>query len=167
MNNANMPAKKEKKTGKKSSYYDGPSYALVRNFDTLKWFTDKDRIIADGKAKSVYMSYIPVLANGKLGKKDEASVTHMVADFVENQTKQKELQKLTATEGIYFKQGKRGNWFLGEKLFYDAGTSLMTIYGSDRWPCVVNGAEVENVEYNLLTGKKKMNLSKTPGAIGF
>jgi lipopolysaccharide export system protein LptA len=167
MNNANMPAKKEKKSGKKSSYYDGPSYALVRNFDTLKWFTDKDRIIADGKAKSVYMSYIPVLANGQLGKKDEASVTHMVTDFVENQTKQKELQKLTATEGVYFKQGKRSNWFLGEKLFYNAGTYLMTIYGSDRWPCVVNGAGAKNVEYNLLTGRKKMNLSKTPGAIGF
>jgi len=170
MNNANMPATRasgKKKRTKKDSYYDGPSYALVRNFDTLKWYTDKDRIIADGKTKSVYMSYIPVLANGKLGKKDEASVTHMVADFVENQSKQKELLKLTATRGIYYKQGKRGNWFLGENLFYDAKTSLMNIYGSDRWPCMINGAVAENVEYNLLTGRKKTNISSTPGAVGF
>jgi len=167
MNNANMPTKKKKKRDKKPSYYDGPSYALIRNFDTLKWFIDKDRIVAAGKVKSVYMSYIPVLPNGKLGKKDEASVTHLVADFVENQTKQKELLKLTATEGIYYQQGKRGNWFLGEELFYDAATSLMTIHGSDRWPCMLNGAVADNVEYNLLTGRKKTSLSETPGAIGF
>ena len=161
LNSANAPP--VKKDPDKKLNLEGPCYAYVRNFDKLEWFKDDNRITADGKLYSVNMSYLPIV-DGKLGPKVEAVTTHMTANFITTPSGRSQLSDITTTDGVYYME-EEGNWFAGDKLFYNAATSLLRIIGSSQFPCRLNGADVPQIEYNLETGEIKTQLTTTPGAI--
>ena len=78
---------------------------------------------------------------------------------VEGQT---ELATLTATNGITFED--EDNQFIGSRLFYDHKKALMTVQGDEYQPCYLNGALVDNILYNLKTGRRKAKVVG-PGAL--
>ena len=41
----------------------------------------------------------------------------------------------------------------------------MRITGTEAKPCIANGTQVPEIEYNLKTGKVKTRLSSRPGAV--
>ena len=75
-----------------------------------------------------------------------------------------QLGRLRAKEGVYYDE-EDGHWFEGERLSYDAGEALMSIAGTEARPCVADGTQVPEIEYNLKTGKVKTRLSSRPGSI--
>ena len=173
INNENAPYVKEvtdslkDKSGKKkvggNLNLKKPCFAFVDGFDRLKWMPLENRITADGKDKSVYMAYLPIV-DGKLGRKVESSVTHMRADFVETVSGRSELALLNAWGGVYYKE-QAGNEFSGDELVYDAGESMMVITGTEGRDCLANGSLVPRIEYNLQSLKIRTKLSPSPGVI--
>ena len=173
INNENAPYVKEvkdskkKKRGKKkvvgSLSLKKPCYAYIDGFDRLKWMPLENRITADGKDKSVYMSYLPIV-DGKLGRKVVSSVTHMQADFVETVTGRSELALLNAWGGVYYKE-QAGKEFSGDELVYDVGESMMVITCTEGRDCLANGSLVPRIEYNLESGRIRTRLSPSPGVI--
>jgi hypothetical protein len=162
INNENVPPP-EKKDEDKRIALERPCFALIKDFDELRWFTKTNRITAEGKTKSVTIGYLPII-DGQWGRVVRAVATHIEADFTETGQGRSELAGLKATGGVFYEEVGE-NEFAGDSLLYDAGKSLMTVSGSAEVPCLLNGSLVDGVEYDLETGKVKARLASRPGTL--
>jgi len=161
--NAPVPPQKEETDKKISLQMQRPCYAYIEGFDKLRWFTTANRITADGKTKSVNMNYLP-LVEGKWGQVVRSAATHIEANFTEAASGQNELATLQTTGGVTYSE-VGGHEFIGDTLFYNAATSLMTVAGTEQVPCFFNGARPRRIEYDLVTGDVKTDLASTPGML--
>ncbi len=160
LNNANAPTPVVK-PGQPN--LGGPCYAILDGFDSLQWELVQGRFVADGQKASVNLYYWPIV-DGQMGQIVRGATTHFEAGFVQNQAGQSQIASVKAGGGVYYEEvGK--NVLTGDSLDYDASTSVMTIQGTDSEPCFLNGARTPGIEYNLVTGEIRSQLSVNPGAI--
>lgn len=162
LNNQNVPARTADEGGGKLSL-SGPCFARVRGFDRLTWFTEAMQINADGKDESLDFSYIAV-ENGKLGQRIDGATTHLQANFWPLPDGGSELATVITAGGIYYEE-VGSNVFMGEDLLYDAEKGLLVITSSEENACLLNGALVDRIEYEVNTGKVVSTLASSPGAI--
>ena len=136
-------------------------YALVQNFDTLKYFLETNQIIAQAESGRIVIDYFPVV-DGKYGQIVTAKANRIEAFLYETPTGQTELSTLHATGGVTYEEEDME--FEGSELFYDAKKSKVDVQGDELQPCYFNGALVDAIEYDLKTGKVKANIVG-PGAL--
>jgi len=127
-------------------------YAFVRDFDTLKYFSRTNEILADAASQQIILDYIPVGDDGS-DEQIRATAGHIKANLVEIAAGQTDLATLYADGGVTYREGNTE--FVGGRLFYDHDRSLMTVNADQLQPCYLNGAAVDAIEYNLKTGKIK------------
>ncbi len=163
INNENAPEPPQKGEADKKISLQRPCYGLIEGFDKLRWFTRANRITADGKTRSVNLNYLPIV-DGRWGRIVRAATTHITANFIETASGRNELATLQTTGGVTYRE-VGGNEFIGDTLFYDAAASLMTVAGTDQVPCLLNGALVEEIKYDLVTGDVKADLASKPGML--
>ena len=161
VNNENAPVPTEEKG--KSMDMQGPCYAYMNGFENLKWFSKGNKVVADGQADSLFLSYIP-LEDGNLGPKTEISTSHVEADFIKTAEGRNELVNMNASGGIIYSE-EGGNEFIGDNLDYDVGNSLITITGSDAIACQFNGVLVEKIEYDPTTEEVQADMSSVPSSM--
>ena len=167
IDNSNAPV--QESAEKKKVSLQRPSYALIKQFDTLKWYLKDNRVEADGDRYRLYASYMPVKldpATGKMVSADEPTrfnAGRIEATFTSLPNNKTEISTVTASNGISYEDQKYQ--FEGGDLFYETGTSFVRINGSKGFNCMLNGATVDNIEYNLETGKATTEVGHTPGVI--
>ena len=135
-----------------------PCYAVVREYETLKYFIQENRIVADAPSEEgLIIDYFPVV-NGKVQFDKHAIVTtpHLQVDFIKTASGQSKLSTLSATGWIIYED--QDKQFDGSSLFYDADKSLVTVKGSRLRPCHFNGAPVDAIEWDLKTDSIKANV---------
>ncbi|MHC4296012.1 MAG: hypothetical protein ACYS7Y_01805 [Planctomycetota bacterium] len=142
-----------------------PCYVLLENFDTLKYFINENRIVADaGEKGTLWLHYIPVVdGEHDLDAITTATAPRVEAVLVEGADGRTELASLAATGGIDFNDLANGRHFLGSELFYDHKTAIMEVTGDLTRPCIYNGALVDYIKYNVNTGWLDFDLV-APGA---
>jgi hypothetical protein len=135
-----------------------PCIAVVREYETLKYFIQENRIVADAPSDSLIIDYFPVV-NGKaqLDRQVTIYTPHIEAGLIETVSGQLKLSTLSATGGIVY-EDKQGKQFDGSTLFYDADKSIVTIRGDELRPCHYNGAPVDAIEWDLKTDKIKTEI---------
>jgi len=143
-----------------------PCYVLIQNFDTLKYFIAENRIVADaGRNGVLWLQHVPVVdGEYDLDATTIASAPHVEVFLTETAEGHTELSTLTATGGIAFDDDTNNSIFLGSKLFYDHKSSIMKITGDASRPCLCNGVLVDEIEYNVTTGKLELKVV-APGAM--
>lgn len=143
-----------------------PCYALLENFDSLKYFINENRIVARAVPNgALWLHYVPVVDGvHDLDSVTTASAPLVEAFLVDTPDGRKELSTLTATGGIDVNDLSNGNHFLGTDLYYDHKTSIMKVVGDKSTPCLCNGALVDEIEYNVTTGKLEFDVV-APGAM--
>jgi hypothetical protein len=150
VDNSGIP---EPKAGPRGFSLHRPCYAFLRNFDTLKYFSKLNRVIADATSQgTLRIDYIPIV-KGKYGEQIVATANHIEAELVKAADGQNELSTLAASGGVTYEDDK--NQFAGSQLFYDHNKSIMKVKGDRVQPCYFNGTLVDGIEYNLKTGKVK------------
>ncbi len=141
-----------------------PCWAVIENFQTLKYFFQKNQLVADAASQGVLkVNYFPIVKT-QVQYDQQVTVTavHVQADLIETAEGELKLSTLSATGGItYEDQDKEFN---GSKLFYDAGKTIITVYGNELQPCHFNGVPVDEIEWDLKTDKIKFEI-KGPGAL--
>jgi lipopolysaccharide export system protein LptA len=163
INNENAPEPPQKEDTDKKISLQRPCYGLIEGFDKLRWFTRANRITADGRTRSVNLNYLPIV-DGRWGRIVRAATTHITANFIETASGRNELATLQTTGGVTYRE-VGGHEFIGDTLFYDAAASLMTVAGTEQVPCLLNGALVEEIKYDLVTGDVKADLASKPGML--
>jgi len=139
-----------------------PCWASVENFDTLKYFSEANRIIADAKPQDVLIiGYVPIVKDG-YGQAVKITAAHIEALLTETAEGQTELLSLTASGGITYKDQDKE--FDGSKLFYDADKLLVTVQGDEFQPCYFNGNPVDEIEWDLKSDTVKFEISG-PGTL--
>jgi len=141
-------------------------YAIVRNFDTLKYYLEANQIIADAGGEGIFIDYFPIV-EGKYERQVAVTAGHIEAFLYETASGQTELSTLGATGGItYEEEGKKNIWgkrkdiqFVGSEMFYDADESIITAKGDESQSCLFNGALVGGIKYDLKTGKVKTKIT--------
>ena len=135
-----------------------PCYAVVREYETLKYFIQENRIVADAGSEGLIIDYFPVL-NGKVQFDRHATVTtpHIQVDLIKTPSGQSKLSTLSATGGIVYED--QDKQFEGSSLFYDAGKSLVTVKGDELRPCYYNGAYAGAIEWDLKTDSIKTDIA--------
>ncbi|MGB2809262.1 MAG: hypothetical protein WBC22_16080, partial [Sedimentisphaerales bacterium] len=124
-------------------------YVVVENFDTLKYLLETNQIIAEAEGQGLVVDYFPVV-DGKYGQRVTVTAGRVVANLLETADGRTELSTLRATGGVTYNE--KDKEFLGSKLFYDAGKSILTVQGDESHSCIYNGTLVDEIEYDLKTG---------------
>jgi len=135
-------------------------YARVQKFDTLKYFFETNKIIAESESGRVVIDYFPV--GVKYGQYATAKASRIEAFLYETAASQTELSTLHATGGVTYEE--EDIEFEGSTLFHDAKKSKVDVQGDEFQPCYFNGVLVDAIEYDLKTGKVKANIVG-PGAL--
>ncbi len=138
-----------------------PCWAIVENFDTLKYFLEENRIVADAGSQAMLINYIPIV-NGQYGQHTVATASHVEANLYQTADGQSELSTLTASGGITYSDDD--NQFVGSELFYDHNEFIMKVKGDKLQPCYFNGALVDGIEYNVRTAEGTVKIIG-PGAL--
>jgi hypothetical protein len=150
----------EKKAGKFS--LQKPCYAGMRNFDTLKYFSETDLIIVDAGAEQILVDYFPIV-RGQHGEQTSATANHIEAALCETASGQTELSTLSAKGGITYEEerAKKGKTiqFVGSEMFYDGNKSMITAWGDESQPCFLNGALAPGIEYDLKNDRIKTKIT--------
>lgn len=143
-----------------------PCYVFLANFDSLKYFINENRIVAEAVPNgALWLHYVPVVDGvHDLDSITTASAPRVEAFLVKTPDGRTELSTLRATGGIDVNDLSNGNHFLGSDLYYDHKTSIMKVRGDDSTPCLCNGALVDQIEYNVTTGKLEFEVV-APGAM--
>jgi uncharacterized protein (UPF0262 family) len=131
------------------------SYSIVESFDTLKYFIETDKIVAEAGGEGVVVHYFPI-KDSKYDQHIIITSSHIEAFLYETTDGQTELSRLHATDGVTYEE--EGMEFKGSELFYDAVKGVITVEGDDSQPCILNGSLVDKIEYDLKTGRKKFKL---------
>jgi len=142
--------------------FQKPCWALVENFDTLRYFITDNKIIADAKSHRINLGYVSILDE----KTVNATAGYIEAKLIETVDGHSEISTLAAKQGVSYEEKsyaqqekrKRDTQFMGSEFFYDANTGMITAWGDESQPCSLNGANAKGVEYNLKTGKAKSKL---------
>jgi hypothetical protein len=130
-----------------------PCVARVTNFDTLKYFTATNRIVADNEAQQLLLDYFPLVDGKYSGQHTRTVAGHLEASLQEVTKGHLELATLTATKGVYYEDETKKVSFSGASLSYDYSQSLVAIRGDAQQPCLLNGARVNHIDLNLKTGR--------------
>jgi hypothetical protein len=128
-------------------------YAVVRDFETLKYSLEANQIIADAGRGAILIDYFPIV-QGRTGQQVKATAGHIEAGLIETASGQNELSSLSATDGITYEDEDKQ--FVGGEMFYDAGKSIITAWGDDSQHCLYNGVLVDGIRFDLKTGKVKV-----------
>jgi hypothetical protein len=129
------------------------SWAMVEDFDTLKFFTSSNLLIADGLSQQVRIGYVPVIEDDQYGSPVKASAGHAEAVLYETPNGQYELSTFNATGGVTYEDEDKQ--FEGDELSHDADKSLVTVAGD----CRFNGVPVDGIEWDLLTDRIKFQVT--------
>ncbi len=156
-------AEPEKKLGRFS--LQRPCYAVVRNFDTLKYFSEENLIIADAKNEHMFIDHFPII-QGQYSQQATATANHVEALLYETDKGQTELSTLSAKGGItYEEKAKKRKWgkredlqFIGSEMLYDGSKSMITAWGDESQPCFLNGALAPGIEYDLKKDRIKTRI---------
>ncbi|MFH1883699.1 MAG: hypothetical protein ABIL62_13450 [Planctomycetota bacterium] len=141
-----------------------PCWAIIENFQTLKYFLDKNQLVADAPSQGLLtVNYFPIVKT-QVQYDQQVTVTavHVQAHLIETAEGEFELSTLSATGGITYED--RDKEFDGSKLFYDAGKAIITVHGDELQPCHFNGVPVDEIEWDLKTDKIKFEITG-PGAL--
>ncbi len=141
-----------------------PCWAIIENFQTLKYFLDKNQLVADAPSQGLLtVNYFPIVKT-QVQYDQQVTVTavHVQADLIETAEGEFKLSTLSATGGITYEDQDKE--FDGSKLFYDAGKAIITVHGDELQPCHFNGVLVDEIEWDLKTDKIKFEI-KGPGAL--
>ncbi|MHC4758082.1 MAG: hypothetical protein ACYTE8_05470 [Planctomycetota bacterium] len=145
----------EEKTDKKANPYSlqRRCYALVENFDTLTYFLKTNWIVAKAGDHQMSLGYVPVLDDGKTGPATRAYSGIIEAYLYEPSNGSFEIKNLKAQQGVVYES--EDIQFEGSEMLYNTTDSLVLVQGNESNPCFLNGAAVDGIEYNLITGKIK------------
>ena len=138
-----------------------PCYVFVRNFKHLEYSLKTGKIILDADDEVVLIDYIPIV-QGQYGQQVKASANYIEAYMVETETGKTEVAKFTATGAVTYEEQEIQ--FAGSDLFYDRLKQTVNVRGNDRQNCYFNGAIVESIDYDMVTGKVKTEMVG-PGAV--
>jgi hypothetical protein len=129
-----------------------PCYARLNNWDSLKYWSATNRIVAEDDLQQLVLDYFP-LVDGKYGPQTQVVSGHVEATLQEIAKNRLDLLSFVASQGIeYDSEADRLN-FIGSEMVYDRAKSLITIRGDDLRPCYLNGALVDAIVVDLKTRK--------------
>ncbi|MHC4544386.1 MAG: hypothetical protein ACYTDW_07440, partial [Planctomycetota bacterium] len=136
-------------------------YAVVENFDTLKYLLETNQIIAEAEGQGLGVNYFPIV-DGKADQHVTVTAGRVVANLLETADNRTEISDLLATGGVTYKE--KDKEFAGSRLFYDALKAVLTVQGDASHSCIYNGTLVDQIEYDLKTGNVKFQIVG-PGVI--
>ncbi len=156
INNSSVPEPNEQVPG---FSLKRPGWAFIENFDTLEYFIDANRFIADANSQRITISGFPFV-KGQYKQHVEATAGRIEGNLIQTADGQMEVSTLTASGGITYEDGD--NEFEGSELFYDHDKSIVKIWGDESQPCYFNGVLVDEIEIDLRNGEVKKIKAEVP-----
>ncbi len=127
-----------------------PCWAMIEDFDTLKYYLESNRIVADAEKQKISVGYVPVVG-GQLGQAVKVTASSIEAVLHESTEGKTELSTLRATGGVvYVDEDKE---FTGSEFFFDAEKMMIIVVGSESEACYFNGNAVKRIDYDLKNDK--------------
>jgi hypothetical protein len=135
-----------------------PCYARLSNWDTLKYWSTTNRIVAEDDLQQLVLDYFPMV-DGQYGLQTQVVAGHVEATMQEVAKNKLDLLSFVASQGIeYDSEADRLN-FIGSEMVYGRATSLIRIQGDDLRPCYLNGALVDAIIVDLKTHKVETKIA--------
>lgn len=137
-----------------------PCWVRMTNFDTLKYWSLSNRIVAEDDSQQLLIEYFP-LVNGQWGPMTQVVAGHIVATLQETARNQMDLVSLVASGGIEYDSELDHLNFIGSEMIYERDKSVLTIHGDEIRRCYLNGALVDKIVVDPKTGKVEFEVPST------
>lgn len=124
-------------------------YAFLRDFESLKYFLNKNRIVAHNQAGKMLIDYFPI-ENDKNTEQLKASAGNIKINILKSRDGPTEISSLLASNGVTYED--RENQFAAARLSYDFSTATIRAYSDSFHRCYLNGAIVDNIIYDTQQG---------------
>jgi hypothetical protein len=138
----------------KNNNNDIVNYALIENFQTVKYMPEKKHIEAMAEPGKTLSIKYTTFENNKVGPVIAATAGKADIEMTESTDGKIELSKLIASGGIDYNDNEYH--FVGTKLTYDLSGSLITVEGDQTRPCYLNGALVDWIKFDPI--KRKLDI---------
>lgn len=132
-----------------------PCYAFVRDFELLQFSPQTNRLVADAREDGLLVDYFPIAEDGS--EDHVAVIAGRIQAEAVNVKGRTEIVSLSASNGITYEDADIQ--FVGSSFNYNGRTSTIRAYGDQSQPCLLNGAMVDGLEYNLQTGEVAARVS--------
>lgn len=134
-----------------------PCFAFLRNFDSLLYSASMNQMAIDANSGQIQVDYFPLVDGAYDSRPIYADVGRIEIEFAQIPDNRTELLSLKALQGIVLKDEATYECS-GSTLFYDHRTSLITVTGDESQACSFNGALVDKVEIDAVTGDVKTHI---------
>ncbi len=135
-----------------------PCYVRLSNFDSLKYWSTTNRIVAEDDSQQLVLDYFP-LVDGKYGPQTQVVAGHVEATLREIAKNRMDLVSFVASQGIEYDSEIDNLHFIGSEMVYDQVKSLIMIQGDDLRPCYLNGALVDAIVVDPKTRKVEAQIT--------
>ena len=139
-----------------------PCFASIKNFDVLKYYMNSNQIYADSLKEVVTIDYFP-LVNKQSNRQITATAKVIEGKLTDTPGGGIELANLLGRGGVTYSEElesidsstkePRTIDFNGYRFFYDAVEDIITADGGENGTCMLNGALVDGISYNLKEAK--------------
>ncbi len=135
-----------------------PCYVRLSNFDSLKYWSTTNRIVAEDDSQQLVLDYFP-LVDGEYGPQTQVVAGHVEATLRQIAANRMDLASFVASQGIEYDSEIDNLHFIGSRMVYDQIKSLLTIQGDDLRPCYLNGTLVDAIVVDVKTRKVQTEIA--------
>ncbi|MFA5783642.1 MAG: hypothetical protein WC962_02055 [Phycisphaerae bacterium] len=121
-------------------------YAFLRDFETLKYDMQANRITAHNTKTKMLADYFPI-ENKDIQQHIMASAGIIEMQLTADALGRGEISGFRAYRGITYEDSD--NQFIADEMIYDAKASTIRATGSENQSCYLNGAIVDNLIYDI------------------
>jgi len=126
-------------------------WTVLQRFENIKFFIDQNQIVVNAEpGKMLDITYVPVI-DGSYGDVIKLAAARIDALLSQDPDGTTTVSTVTATGGLDYVEADKH--FVGSRLFYDHAQNTVSINGDESLPCLLNGALVDSINYNLRTGE--------------
>ena len=136
-----------------------PCYALVRNFKSLEYNFDTNKIVAHNDKERIYIDYFPLSQEQRQPAIMSAGTIEV--ELVETEAGEIKLWTLLAKDGVSMQDEDK--MFEGSELILDEMRQIIRAKGSDERPAYFNGILFDGIEYDLVSGQVRDVQIRGPG----
>jgi hypothetical protein len=135
-------------------------YAIVEGFELFRYDFAEEVIEIGGSESGMAINYFPV-EEGQSNGQITIITSDVKVNMVEDSNGDLQIDQVSAKGGIALADARETSdlEFSGSYMLFDAGNELVSVFGEEGQPCMLNGSPFERINYNVRTKETSTSLA--------
>jgi len=135
-------------------------YAIIEGFELFRYDFEEEIIEIGGSPSGMAINYFPV-EEGQSNGQITLITSDIKVNMVEDSSGDLQIDQVAAKGGIALADATEDSdfEFSGSYMLFDAGDELVSVFGEEGQPCMLNGSPFDRINYNVRTKETNTSLA--------